>query len=332
MTNNKYQGCINRTLLIKRLAFMALLLFFFFNCIDAQKRNKRTSKREIRKRQEEANKKSNYNKFNELIPMGSSVSIARNDYLWSYETANTVPVRGGDVNLIQPSRFCFRKGNEFGTSIASAAIVPMIYYKKRWHDKNIYIATRHQFYSFLPGLNKMHNKGHYQFIPENSSVPEVIALKNELIVSKPFLKDLKCGSVKQPYIILTAAIGYDYGFSISDTDVSMIDYKFMRSRSGVVLGGSGFFSARLQGDLYLTQDLFLTLAVRGLFPNSKFGKSFEQNSLIKYKISPKFSVSAGYWMNFGKGDGTFIVPVLDISYHFGNREIREKGLFGKGRM
>ncbi len=314
------------------IALIVFIMILLPITLEAQRRNKGTSKREIRKRQEDANKKSNYNKFNELVPMGSSASIARNDFIWSYETANTVPLDGGDISLISPSRFSFRRGAEIGTSIGSAALIPMIYYKRRWREDKLYIATRHQMYSFLPGLEIMHNNNHFQFIPENSAIPQVIAIKNEFIVSKPFLKDLKCGSVKQPYIILTAGLSYDYGIKISGTDVKLIDYKFVRSRSGVILGDGGFFSARLQGDFYLNQNLFLTVAARGLFAGNTFGNTIEQNSLVRYKISPKFAVSGGYWMNFGKGDGTMILPVIDLTYYFGTREIREKGLFGKGRM
>ncbi len=328
MTTKNIKSCI----LSNNITIIILIIFLFPFSLESQRKNKGTSKREIRKRQETANKKSNYNKFNELVPMGSAASIARNDYIWSYETANTVPLDGGNISLISPTRLCFRKGQEIGTSIGSAAFIPMLYYKRKWKEGKIYIATRHQLYSFLPGLQFMRNNNHFQFIPEDSSIPEVIAVKNELIVSKPFLKDLKCGSVKQPYIIITAGIAYDYGIKLSGTDVNLIDYKFVRSRNGVILGDGGFLSARLQGDFYLNQNLYLTVAARGLFTNETYKNSFEQNSLIRYKISPKLSIDAGYWMNFGKGDGTMILPVFDITYYFGSREIREKGLFGKGKI
>ncbi len=321
------------------LIYKILLLYTFifilpFNLESQQKkrRNKGTSKREIRNRQEEANKKSDFNKFNELVPMGSSASIARNDYIWSYETANTVPLGGGDISLVSPTRLSFKKGQEIGTSIGLAAFSPMVYFKKRWYENKIYIATRHQLYSFWPGLKILHNNNNFNFIPENSEIPQVAAIKNELIISKPFLKDLKCGSVKQPFIIISLGIAYDYGFKIKGTDIKLIDYKFLRSRNGALLGDAGFLSARIQGDFYLNQNLFLTVAARGLFANKDYGNSVEQNSLIRYKIAPKFSLSGGYWMNFGKGDGTMIVPLVDLTYHFGTKEIREKGLFGKGRM
>ncbi len=311
-----------------------IIIFTSVNEINAQfwkRLNKGTSRREIRKRQEEANKKSDYNKFNALIPMGGSVSRSRTDYIWSYETANTVPEYSGDISIFSPTRLSIRTGHEFGTSIASLPFIPMVYYKKRWSEGKYYIASRHEAYSFTPGLYFLRSKDKYTFISENSNIPHVIALKNELIISRPFLKELKCGTGKQPFLIVTGAVAYDYGFSLKSTGQGLMDYKFMRTRSGVVLGGGGMFSARIQGDLYLTKGIFLTAALRGLFADSIYGNAIEQNTNIRIGLSPKFTGSIGYWMNFGKGDGTFIVPLIDITYHFGQKEGRQTGLFKRGR-
>ena len=170
MTRKFYNSCLVNCKFILIIA----LIYTIPLKVESQRksrRNKGTSKREIRKRQEEANKKSNYNKFNELVPMGSSASISRNDYIWSYETANTVPVNGGDISLFSPTRLSFKKGQEIGTSIGSAAFVPMIYFKRRWKSDKLYIATRHQAYSFYPGLHIMRNNNYFQFIPETSDIP-----------------------------------------------------------------------------------------------------------------------------------------------------------------
>lgn len=317
-----------------RLLTLIILIIFTHQFLNAQfgkKRNKATSKREIRKRQEEANKKSTYNRFNELQPMGKKASLLRTDYIWSYETANTVPEHGGDINLIIPSRFSTKQSVEFGTSIASIPFIPTIYIKKRWTKGKIYIATRHQVYSYSPLLYFAQEQEYSSLFPTDAVVPNSYGLKNELIVSKPFLKDLKCGSTKQPFIIATAAIGIDYGFSTKSTDVDVIPRKFFKQRSGPILGEGGFLSARLQGDFYLLQDLYLTVALRGLFSTPPYGHSIEQNSMIKYIISPKFSISLGYWATFGKGEELPIVPLFDLSYHFGHKQEREKGLFGKKR-
>lgn len=317
-----------------RLLITFILIFISHQYLDAQfwkKINKGTSSREIRKRQEDANKKSMYNRFNELQPMGKKASLIRTDYIWSYETANTVPEHGGDINIIMPSRFSTKQSIEFGTSVASIPFIPTLYLKKRWKKGKIYIATRHQIYSYSPLLYFAQRQEYTSIFPTQAVVPNSYGLKNELIVSKPFLKDLKCGSVKQPFIIATAAIGLDYGFSSKSTDVNIIPQKFFKQRSATILGEGSFVTMRLQGDFYLLQDLYLSVAIRGLFSTPLYGNSIEQNSMIKYKISPKFSISLGYWATFDKGKGSPIIPLFDLSYHFGYKEQREKGLFGKKR-
>lgn len=299
---------------------------------DAQfwkKRNKGTSKREIRKRQESANKKSQYNKFNELQPMGHKSSQARIDFIWSYETANTVPLYAGDISLITPSRFSLRRGVEFGGSFAALPVVPNFYIKKKWKEGKLYVASRHQLYSYSPMLYWAQEMEYSSIFPLQADLPVTVAVKNEVIFSKPFLKDLKCGSVKQAYIIITGALAYDYGIPIEKTDFDLMQRKILRQRSGAILGEGGFITARLQGDFYIRQNLFATVAVRGLFASSTVGNSVEQNSLLRYNLTPRFSLSCGYWLSFGKGTETPIMPIIDLTYHFGNKQGRQKGLFGR---
>lgn len=313
--------------------FVRLILLFvvlvFCQYTIAQRRNKGTSKREIRKRQEDANKKSQYNKFNEIQPMGHKSSQMRTDFIWSYETANTVPRYAGDISLLTPSRFSRKSGLEFGASLGGIAVVPAIYLKKRWTEGKLYLATRHQVYSYSPMLYWSKEMEYTSVFPLQQSLPVTVAVKNEIILSKPFLKDLKCGSVKQAYIIITAALAFDYGFAVEKSDVTLMQRKLLKQRSNVILGGGGFWSARLQGDFYLRNNLYATVAVRGLFADAPVGKSVEQNSSLRFKLTPRFSIAAGYWLSLGKGTETPILPLLDLTYHFGNKQGRDKGLFGR---
>jgi hypothetical protein len=311
-----------------------LLLILFQNTIEvvsaqSRRRNKRTSKREIRKRQEKANKKSMYNRFNELQPIGHKTNQARIDFIWSYETANTVPEKSGDISLLTPSRFSLKKGTEFGFTLGGMPFIPNLYYKKRWATKSLYVSTFHEIYSYSPLLHYLNAEGYHLIIPQTSDIPFTGIIKNELILSKPFLKNIKCGKEKQPYIIITAAVGIDFGMPIKKTDITTLESHFAQQRAGVILGGNGFICSRVQGDFYVIEDMFLTVAFRGFFSTPKYGKAFEQNSFLRYRLSPRFTASAGYWLTFGKGDGWPLLPFLDITYHFGYKEGRQKGLFGK---
>ena len=301
-------------------SFLLLIIFVTHESAvlsqNTKRRNKGTSRREIRKRQEEANEKSQYNKFNELQPMGQKSSQARTDFVWSYETANTTPLNAGDVSLVGPSRFCFKRELELGGAIGTLPIAPSFYIKKKWAEGKIYIATRHQVYSYSPMLYWAQQLEYSSVFPLNETVPITIGLKNELILSKPFLKDLNCGSIKQPYIILTGAVGLDYGFSAEKTEVDLMQRKLLRQRSGVILGEGGFITARLQGDFYLLEDLYATVAFRGLFSGSDEGNSVEQNSMLRFKLTPSFSLSGGYWLTLGKGAGSAVISINRFNLSF----------------
>ena len=318
---------MERKLKIILIAFLVIIAGVDLEAQFWKKRNKGTSKREIRKRQEEANKKSQYNKFNELQPMGQKSSQARIDFIWSYETANTVPVYAGDISLITPSRFSVRRGVEFGGSILGLAVVPDFYLKKKWIEGKFYLSSRHQIYSYSPMLYWAREMEYSSIYPLQGNLPISIALKNEVILSKPFLKSIKCGTVKQPYIIVTGAVGVDYGIPIEKSGIDVMERKLLKQRSGVILGGGGFLTARLQGDFLITRDLYATVAFRGLFAGSQSGNSLEHNSLMRFKLTPRFSVSGGYWLTLGKGTESAIMPIIDLTYHFGNKQGREKGLF-----
>ncbi len=320
-----------------RILFSVLLFCFvfispFFSTTYGQshKLNKRTSRREIRKKQEKANENSDYNKFNKLVPMGSRVSTDRNDFIWSYESANVVPNRGGDISLIGPSRISLLPNLEIGSSLASLPFIPMLFVKKRWKNDQWVISTRHQLYSYYPLLDWLNKRENYKLIPEENTIPQVLALKNEFILSRAFSKELKCGSEKQPFLIATIGIAYDYGFALKETNVVSYNNKFLNPRTGVVLGNNGFFQLRLQGDLYLKNGIYLTVAARGLLSDINYKYTIEQNSSVRFMLSPRFSFNLGYWINLGTGDGDNIVPTIDLTYHFGQRASREKGLFKRG--
>jgi len=292
------------------------------------KLNKGTSKREIRKRQEEADKKSSYNKFNKLQPMGKKATLVRNDFLWSYSTANVVPDKGGDISLLFPSRISLGRSDEIGGSIGTMLFVPNLYYKKRWHNNKFMIASKHQLYSYTP-LLYLFDRTNSNAIQNANSIPNTIALKNELIFSMPFLKEINCGATKEPYLIISAAIAIDFGIRVNQADSISLDNKFLTPRSGAVVGNNIFGTVRLQADYMIYNNLFLSAGIRGILSDNTYSNAIEHNAHVKYSLSPKVSVSAGYWLTLNTGGGTPILPIIDISYHFGLREGRSKGLFSK---
>lgn len=316
----------------KPLVFSIVLLLIPL-CASSQlfkRLNKGTSKRDIRKRQEEADKKSDYNKFNKLQAMGKKSTQKRNDFLWSAETANVVPYKGGDIAIVGTTRYSFTKGIEAGGSLGAMYFAPNLYLKKRWQTGKYYVASKHQLYTYTPLLYFAGNR-EWNLLNDYSDIPNVLAMKNELIISRPFLKQLSCGGAKQPFLVITLGVGVDYGYKFNRTNVDslLIDNAFLESRGGVVLGDNGFGTIRLQADYLINTKLYATLAFRGIISDHNFSNAIEHNANIQYHFSPKFSISGGFLAHYSSREGFDIIPLMDLKYHFGLREGRDEGLFDK---
>ncbi len=310
--------------------FISLLVPLGSSAQLLKRLNKGTSKREIRKRQDEADEKSSYNKFNKLQPMGKKTTKQRNDYLWSEGTANVVPHKGGDIAVVESSRYSPAKGSEIGASLGSMYWVPNLYYKKLWRSDTYYVASKHQLLSYAPMLHYASDRGS-ELLNNYDTIPNVLSLRNELIVSRPFLKQLSCGGAKQPYLVITLGLGVSFGYRFNNANVDslVIKNKFLESRGGLVLGNNGYASIRLQGDYLITTSLYATLALRGLLSDHKYSNAFETNASVQYHFAPKFSVSGGMFMHYSSRKGFAILPLVDLKYHFGMRDSREEGLFSK---
>jgi hypothetical protein len=317
-----------------------LLLAFLFSVISGSyaqtgkkpKLNKRTSKREIKKRQEEARKKNkDTNAFNPLQPMGSTESLERDDIFWGSETANTVYVRAGNISLLTPSRYGIKQDLEISTVLGFDFWIPNAFIKKRWKNDRLKIATRHGLYSATPGLNWAQKQDLNDYVDSLAEIPFVISLRNEVFFSYAFYHDVGCIQ-RQPFIILTLNLGVDGGIPIGNSTIDEFEHHFLTNRSPALLGqgATGFAKLRLDSKMY--DYLYFATSMNffyGTFTNN-FG--FENHTSIQTFFTKTFSVSAGFYVSFADynlKNKAGILPFLDISWYFGQKESRQKGLFNK---
>ena len=190
-----------------------LICFISTEAVGQQKKkkfkgNKGTSKREMRKRQEEANKRNpNANAFNPLKSMGARQNDARDDLLWHSESANTVYDKAGNISLTSPSRYGIKPGLEISSVLPLNYWVPNLFIKKRWLNTKWYISTRHGLYSGTPGF-KWAQKKEYESIADTSwNIPFILTASNEIMVSRFISRNNTC-SREQPYVIILVPEGF----------------------------------------------------------------------------------------------------------------------------
>ncbi|NPA38069.1 MAG: hypothetical protein GXO47_14595, partial [Chlorobi bacterium] len=284
-----------------RYAGITLLILIFQVSVFSQSNkkarlNKRTSKREIRKRQEEARKKNkDSNAFNPLQPMGSKENTDRDDIFWGSETANTVYVGAGNVSLISPSRYGIKQDVEISTVLGYDYWIPNIFIKKRWKDDKIKIASRHGLYSATPGMNWAQNNGHYEYIDSLADIPVVLSVRNEVFFSYAFYHDVGCIQ-KQPFIIVTLNLGADGGIPLNKGNIDELNKHFLTNRSPALLGQGIFAYTKARLDAKLYDYLYIGTSMNFYFGQFTGNFSFENHTAIQTFITKSLSASAGFYL------------------------------------
>ncbi len=295
------------------------------------KKNKGTSKREIRKRQQKAYEQDkNTNAFNPIQPRGARQNDARDDLLWHHETANTVYPGAGNISITSPSRYSYKQGVELSSVLPLNYWVPNIAIKKRWANGAWHVASKHGLYSATPGFHWAKKRDFNSIVDSTAQIPFVLSMKNELIFSRYISKDNRC-SREQPFVILTAGIGFDFGYAFGDSGLKEIEEHLLTNRSPALTGTGGTAFAKVRADWQINSQLMLGGGLKYFYGNFTGNHAFEQTTELQTFILSNLSLSIGYVLSYGKYNtpgSTVIYPLIDINWFFGKRQSRQKGLWG----
>lgn len=339
LTLSSTENTISKYNTMNRLTLFVLgsLLIICTNSIHAQsnkkpKLNKGSSKRDIDKRLKESQEKDDSNVFNPLHIMGGKQNDLRDDLLWHSETGNTGYNNSGNISVTNPSRFGLTEDLELYSTLGYDYWAPNLGLKKHWnHYGHWYVASKHMFYSGTTGFNWAQKKEKLEVIDPDVEVPIVLSMRNELLVSYVFITTGTCKKPK-PFLILTGAIGADYGYPIVGNSLREMEYHFLTNRSPATTGSSWMAFAKLRADW----QVFDFLAARGGF--TYFYGDFTNNQALEHRLYgelfafPYLSFSAGYMMSYAKydiGNNFKIIPFADLTLYFGRKQKRQKGLWGK---
>lgn len=270
------------------------------------------------------------NAFNELQPMGSRQSYERDDFLWSSETAYSSLHKTGNISLTTPSRLGLKNGLELSTILPFNYWVPNLMVKKTHYNGKILIASRHGLYTPTPGL-KYAQSHKYQTIADSTvDVPHIITVRNELIVSKPFGGDGTCSGTR-PFLIITAAVSLDAGIPFEKNELSHIDEHILGSRSPALAGKGLLVSGRLRADAEITNTMFLEGGFKFFFGEFNGDMAMEHHAGLQNFIFKNTSVTLGYILSVGNFSTSKVklYPSFDVTWYFGSKPGRPRGLFDK---
>ena len=316
------------------IAFLLIPAGVYSQSNKKQKLNKGTSKRQIKKRQKQAYERNrDTNAFNPIQPMGSRESKERDDIFWNSESANTVYKSSGNISLSTPSRYGLKQGLELSTVLGYDFFAPNIMLKKRWSNDKIIISSRHGLYSATPGFHWAQNSGHYDYVDSLATIPFVLTVRNEVFFSYALYHDVGCIQ-KQPFIILTLNGGADFGIPFGESTMTELKHHFLTNRSPALTGQgvTGYVKARADWKTY--DYLYLGTSFNFFFGNFTGNWAFENRTEMQTFITQSFSLSVGFSFSAGQYEipsksNVAILPFFDLSWYFGQKESRQKGISSK---
>jgi hypothetical protein len=271
------------------------------------------------------------NFFNRLQPVGSRINEIRDDYIWAAATAATSYHYAGNASITSPSRYGLSQGLELQSWLGLAYWAPNLFVKREIiRGKTYWVSSLHGAYTSWPGLYHV-SKGSDSFLADSlSGVARVLSLKNQLLVSRPFYSTIDCNP-NHPFLVVSAALSVDYGLAINKEEVFIGEQHFLTPRSASYAGKGWLATLALRGDWQMQSFLIGRAEIRALMGDFSSDVAFEQQTSVEYFPLSNFSISGGYLVGMANlGSGKFgFWPFVDISFYFGSKQGRKRGLFGQ---
>ena len=249
--------------------------------------------------------------------------------IWTVGTASTIPEGHLDVSVFRPARYGISKTFEVSAQPFIFAVLPNAQLKKTWYKKEIVLASVHGINYPTMFLNMVRKRDNADLIPIDSIVPQLFAIKNEIIVSKILKKATTCTAENY---VLSLKLGFQFAFQFGDNTMPQIEKPILYPRTYIyhkeVLWYVGAdIDGHLNSFINFSADLdFLSL---GLGINDI---AVEHKGMLMMSLTKSLMVLGGYKLSFGtypSGARFAVYPIIDLSwkYIFKYRKAKQKDLF-----
>lgn len=232
---------------------------------------------------------------------------------WSSGTACTLTAGRWEVGLFQPLRHAVSESVELSTHPLAFFLIPNLSVKWSHGSKGGFqIATRHSLTYPTPLLRLLSRKGIGGLISPEFSIPQLVSIYNEVLVSKPIAES----------ILATANAGICFAIkSGALDDRTTIDLPVVFPRLNVYYAGYGFHGGTdLRVNVYRRWGLQAT-AGAFYYPAADEQFAFEQKGLLLWNKNRRFQLCLGYQLTYGEYPfGTqwhLFIPEFDLSWGWG---------------
>ncbi len=252
--------------------------------------------------------------------------------LWTVGTALTVPKGRLDVSVFRPAQYGISNTLEISAQPWIFVIFPNAQLKKTWYKKDFAVATVHGINYPSWSLNMLRKRDKPGYIPIDSVVPQMLAFKNEVIVSKFLKKKTTCEAANY---LLSLKLGVQFAWQFKEGDIPPMEKPVIYPLTSIYQEKLLWYvGADIDGHL----NSWINFSADIDFLSVKFSMediAIEHKGMIILPLTNSLSLLGGYKIFFGtypSGNSQFAVyPILDISwkYQFKPKKAKELDLFEK---
>ncbi len=248
--------------------------------------------------------------------------------LWTVGTAKTIPKRNLEISLFRPARFGISSKLEFSAHPIGFFFIPHAQIKKNWYDGGISIATVHGINYPTIALKLLKNLDREDYLRKDDVVPQIVAFKNEIIISKLLKKRTTCEAGNY---LLSLKFGIQLSTAKADSSLSHIQNPILYPRTEIYHPSNLWYvgidlDARFNSYINYCIDVDY-LSVGGEWKDY----AIEHKALIMTKLTNSVTVAAGYkltytTLNDQQRTTLYLFPLIDISWVYKFRKKKELGL------
>ncbi|MBT3210096.1 MAG: hypothetical protein HN704_12315 [Bacteroidetes bacterium] len=256
--------------------------------------------------------------------------------IWSVGTAITLDKNDYRYGVFLPFSYGLTESFEVSANVIPFLLVPNISAKKQWTNQRWIIATNHSIHYPSFGLKAAANTEIYDILPDTSIIPQIIAFKNEILISRGFASS-KCNAFEKnsdevrtnANFILTLKLGFQFASIFKDSNFPAINKAYLYHKSSIY-HDKNLLYAGIDLDGKFLPKLNYTIDFDFLLSDFK-EIALEQKSIIIWNKSSKFSVLLGYKLFYVPPieNQFFIMPFTDFVWTFASAKKLELGLFGR---
>ena len=259
----------------------------------------------------------------------SSISLSAQYEIWTVGTASTIPEGHLDVSVFRPARYGISKTFEVSAQPFIFPILPNGQVKKTWYKKEFVFASVHGINYPTMFLNILRKRDKADYIPIDSIVPQLFAIKNEVIVSKILKKATTCEAEN---FLLSLKLGIQFAFQFGDNTLPQIEKPIIYPRSYIYHKEILWYvGADLDGHL----NSFINFSADVDFLSMGLGINdfaIEHKGMLMIALTEKLMILGGYKLSYGSYPSSVkfgIYPMIDLSwkYIFKYRKAKQKDLF-----